>query len=755
MTLKEHAVTYADLGLVVFPVNPQTKQPRGGVSQYDATTDLDQVEAWWDKWPDSLIGHLPDEDVLLLDIDPRHNGKATWVRLKEEFEVPKTRLHYSGRGDGGGHIWFKRPEGKLTERKLDQWARERSLGSDRGGGRWAGGIDILQHRHRYTILPPSPHPETGKPYRWAQGRGLQAQVAEMPAELAELLKADPPEERPNGQIHWIEPDSIADWWSDNHGFSPLLRSKGWVCTSGDGEADGSAWRHPEASGDVSATIRHGTLFVYSTSTPFEPTEPGSPNGYTPFRAYAVLEHDGNLEAAASAARKVWQGINRAQRVPDIPTEWSKADDNGSHPPGAAIVPIHDDERIWTTRRSLSHIRDFARARQCSPWALLGVMLTRVAAATPPFVTLPPLVGSHLSLNTYVVLVGGSGSGKDAAISAGVDVLDDRSGVSYNTIGLGSGEGLLDQYVLMRPPKPKDDDPGGLEQHTTSVLFVNPEIETVLALKNRSGATLLPELRNAWTGKRLGFAYANKERRLTVPSHKYRLGLILGAQPEHAGVLLDDESAGTPQRFLWFPTADRKAPDNPPDDPGPLEWHLPSWPAAHNGRVTMEICEEAVASIRSARLKRLRGEDGEGLDGHALACREKTAALLAILDGRPSIEVTDWVLAGIVQDVSDAERSRVTQVMSHERAVQNRKRGEAQGHQTLVAGSVVEENEIGKVVRNLTTIQFVKQDDWSKSELKQKIRVDRRQYFEEALERLEQTQQIEQYQDGKVTRIKML
>jgi hypothetical protein len=46
------------------------------------------------------------------------------------------------------------------------------------------------------------------------------------------------------------------------------------------------------------------LFVYSTNTPFEPTEAGRPHGYTRFRAWAVLEHGGDLSAAARAAAQL-------------------------------------------------------------------------------------------------------------------------------------------------------------------------------------------------------------------------------------------------------------------------------------------------------------------------------------------------------------------------------------------------------------------------------------------------------------------
>jgi hypothetical protein len=67
-------------------------------------------------------------------------------------------------------------------------------------------------------------------------------------------------------------------------FSP----HGWDCLDPDEDEDGARWRHPDATAPHSATICYGQLFVYSTNTPFEPTESGNPHGYTKFRAFGVL-----------------------------------------------------------------------------------------------------------------------------------------------------------------------------------------------------------------------------------------------------------------------------------------------------------------------------------------------------------------------------------------------------------------------------------------------------------------------------------
>ena len=52
----------------------------------------------------------------------------------------------------------------------------------------------------------------------------------------------------------------------------------------------------------SATLRHGLLFVYSTSTEFNVTDGGgTTNGYTKFRAYSLLNFPGATESERMSA----------------------------------------------------------------------------------------------------------------------------------------------------------------------------------------------------------------------------------------------------------------------------------------------------------------------------------------------------------------------------------------------------------------------------------------------------------------------
>ena len=96
--------------------------------------------------------------------------------------------------------------------------------------------------------------------------------------------------------------SVAEAFNQATSWTQVLGPHGWTCPDPNPDADGARWRHPGATNPKSATIRHGLLFIYSQATPFQPTEAGAPHGYSRFRAYAVLEHGGDLRAAARALR---------------------------------------------------------------------------------------------------------------------------------------------------------------------------------------------------------------------------------------------------------------------------------------------------------------------------------------------------------------------------------------------------------------------------------------------------------------------
>lgn len=307
------------------------------------------------------------------------------------------------------------------------------------------------------------------------------------------------------------------------------------------------------------------------------------------------------------------------------------------------------DQLWTAREHLENIRRFAQARLASPWAVLGTVLLRTLATVPPNVTLPPIVGSRASLNLFVALVGRSGGGKGISTRVGgeaVQILE-----PFPVMPLGSGEGLVRAYASREV-----EDVDGQKMPVTrmihsSILFEVSEIDQLAAQGRRTGSTLMPQLRAAYSGEQLGSTYAATEKAVILDPHTYRLGMLAGVQPKRSGTLLEDADGGTPQRFIWLPTIDPD-PVLGVEEPAPYRLPPTSWPS---GPWNMDVPAEASRAIRDKRVATLRGE-ADPLDGHAMQTRLKVAAALAVLDGRQSVNRDDWRLAGYVMVKSDESRA---------------------------------------------------------------------------------------------------
>ena len=304
--LGEAALAYAAAGYAVFPL--RGKLPRGNCPAceprspqyrphqapecghemchglYAASSDPERVGRWWTRWPQANIGARVPASLLVVDIDPRHDGLRRLAELEREHgPLPATRVSVSGRGDGGHHRWFLHPGGQLSAARL------------------GAGVDLKTHSG-YVVLPPSRHPATGQPYTWAEPA---LGPAPLPAGWRRLLSPTPAAV-PASRRPALRPGrggSVAEAFNQATSWAQVLGPHGWSCPDPDPDADGARWRHPSATNPKSATLRHGLLFVYSQATRFQPTEAGAPHGYSRFRAYAVLEHGGDLRAAARALRK--------------------------------------------------------------------------------------------------------------------------------------------------------------------------------------------------------------------------------------------------------------------------------------------------------------------------------------------------------------------------------------------------------------------------------------------------------------------
>jgi hypothetical protein len=395
----------------------------------------------------------------------------------------------------------------------------------------------------------------------------------------------------------------------------------------------------------------------------------------------------------------------------------------------------EPDEFWKSRPVLAHLHDFARARRVGPWAVLGAVLARVVAATPPMVQLPPIIGGFASLNLFVGLVGRSGDGKDIAQKVARDALD-MSETSFMVAPLGSGEGLSHMYMRQEKGSP---DP---TQYNTSALVTIGEIDTLGALMQRQSSTVASQLRQAAMGEQLGFFYVDQTKRMLVPEHKYRMSLIAGIQPKRSAALLGDADGGTPQRFIWLPAGDPAAPDFVLAPPAPMLWQPPDWTRGerlHIGgmdRIAMRMPDVVVETVSQARLDRLK-ERGDALDGHALLTREKVAVALAVLDGRVDVTAEDWHLSATVMRVSDSQRARCQKALAEEAQQANIGKAVAEAERAVVVAERVDEAAIRAAAKSIRRkLAEAGSAGMARAELRRKLKAGaQRDNFEAAVDAL--------------------
>jgi putative DNA primase/helicase len=189
------ALAYARRGWPVFPCSPQTKRPlvkrdldaegkpiagTGGVSK--ATTDEDQVRAWWRQFPNAMIGVATGRNGLfVVDFDPGTDEKTgevfTLEGLKAALEAQigcalPPSLSVRTAGKGGVHVYFRQPSDDGGE------IRNRGNLPHRIDVRGTGG---------YVIAPPS-RMSNGREYRWLHG-DADAEPVDAPAQLVDVLRS--------------------------------------------------------------------------------------------------------------------------------------------------------------------------------------------------------------------------------------------------------------------------------------------------------------------------------------------------------------------------------------------------------------------------------------------------------------------------------------------------------------------------------------------------------------------------------------
>jgi putative DNA primase/helicase len=172
--LNKQALRYASYGLPVVPMNPVRKgrclchkgitcerpgkHPKTAHGVKDATTNREQIVAWWTDYPDENVGIAPGRSagIIVLDIDPRHGGNETLKALEVELgALPETVTAMTG--GGGRHLFFKHPPFPVRK--------------DTAGKLFGAGVDVLCDGC-IAVAPPSRH-ASGQRYAWVKGKSFK------------------------------------------------------------------------------------------------------------------------------------------------------------------------------------------------------------------------------------------------------------------------------------------------------------------------------------------------------------------------------------------------------------------------------------------------------------------------------------------------------------------------------------------------------------------------------------------------------
>lgn len=170
MTMLEHALEYAGLGLQVLPLyginaagrcacgNPDCKSPgkhpmtRSGVKS--ASDNAGLITRWWTEAPNANIGIATGSGsgIWVLDIDAKSRGMESYDRAVAQLGEPG-ETWIAGTGGGGMHLYYLHP-GVQVQNKVAILQ----------------GIDV-RGDGGYVVAPPSAH-ASGSQYSWLADPGI-------------------------------------------------------------------------------------------------------------------------------------------------------------------------------------------------------------------------------------------------------------------------------------------------------------------------------------------------------------------------------------------------------------------------------------------------------------------------------------------------------------------------------------------------------------------------------------------------------
>jgi Bifunctional DNA primase/polymerase, N-terminal len=211
------ALEYARRGIPVLPLSgklPRIPKRAGGNGVHDATTSLDQIREWWQRWPNANIGLRCGIRFDVIDVDGPQGRHSLERFLAEHAQGPIGGPRVLT-GSGGWHLYV------IPTRFPDH----------------IGVLDHVDYRaaDRYVVAPPSRHPTTRRPYTWVAGRGIDTPLGHAPPALLALLAPPQVERLPRPTIRPAAP-------GHPYGQQALIKETTAAATAAKGTRNHQLWR---------------------------------------------------------------------------------------------------------------------------------------------------------------------------------------------------------------------------------------------------------------------------------------------------------------------------------------------------------------------------------------------------------------------------------------------------------------------------------------------------------------------------------
>ena len=341
-------------------------------------------------------------------------------------------------------------------------------------------------------------------------------------------------------------------------------------------------------------------------------------------------------------------------------------------------PAHDNS-LWESSEQLAAIAGWSAYCMVSPWAVLGGVLTRLAAEDAWTHYIPGVGGGAEGSGTaalYAVTMAPSSKGKSLARSCSISMLHVSGGhlpPGNRSRNLSTPEGMVDFFLDHEEVETDEEDGKGkpkkkkvwVQKRFQALAWID-ELGGVLKVGGRNANWLLEALSSGYTGHWSERAVRSDP--TPAPAAQTHFSMFAAGQDAGIARLLSGSAAnqGWTNRLILLDAVFPEAvhPDQRPTfPPEQLRVDMPdcgNCPVC-SGDEHPYIYPETPAirdEILLRRWENLRSDAPPSKDssgGHELLAKRRLAKSLAVLHGRGEVSDGDWGRAGNILEHSDALR----------------------------------------------------------------------------------------------------